>query len=155
MRSATEDQVNQAMHRPAPGPRPWRAVLAAGLAASALLLAGCGRGKTTASEVSLEAIERRDIALTVEATGTVEPINLVEVKSKASGQILRMPVEIGSVVKPGDLLVQIDAVDVQNQYDQARAALVAAQARAQVAAAERRRSDDLGLPTIHAQRLGI
>ena len=135
--------MNQATQRPAPGGHPWRAALAAGLAASALLLAGCGRGKTTADEVSIEAIERRDIALTVEATGTVEPINLVEVKSKASGQILRMPVEIGSVVKPGDLLVQIDAVDVQNQFEQARAALNAAQARAQVAAAERRRSDDL------------
>lgn len=91
----------------------------------------------------VEQVERRDIAVTVEATGSVEPINLVEVKSKASGQIVKMPVEIGSHVKPGDLLVQVDPRDVQNSYDQAEATLVAAQARAKVTALQRKRADDL------------
>jgi HlyD family secretion protein len=97
----------------------------------------------TLGSVTTEAVSRQDISVTVEATGTVEPINLVEVKSKASGQITRMPVEIGSRVKPGDLLVQVDPRDVQNAFDQAQAALVAAQAKAQVAREQRRRSDEL------------
>ncbi len=95
------------------------------------------------ASVTTEAVERRDIAVTVEATGTVEPINLVEVKSKASGQIVRMPVEIGSVVQPGDLLVQVDPRDVQNAFDQSQAALVAAEARARVSANQRQRADEL------------
>jgi HlyD family secretion protein len=72
--------------------------------------------------VSTETVERRDIVVTVEATGTVEPINLVEVKSKASGLIVKMPVEIGTHVKKGDLLVQIDPRDVESAYQEARAA---------------------------------
>jgi HlyD family secretion protein len=107
------------------------------------LLRGWGRGDSALASVSTEPVERRDISVTVEATGTVEPINLVEVKSKASGQIVKMPVEIGSVVQAGDLLVQIDPRDVQNAFDQSQAALVAAQAKAQVAHDQRQRSDEL------------
>lgn len=118
-------------------------------AAVALLLlgtlaaAGCGRRENGLSSVPTATVARKDIVVTVEATGTVEPINLVDVKSKASGQIVRMPVEIGSVVRQGDLLAQIDPRDVQSAYDQAKAALVAAQARVQVTKAARRRADTL------------
>ena len=65
-----------------------------------------------ASTVVTEAVARRDIDQTVQATGTVEPVETVEIKSKASGQILRMPVEVGSVVRAGQLLAQIDTVNV-------------------------------------------
>jgi HlyD family secretion protein len=88
-------------------------------------------------------VERRDIIVDAEATGVVEPINVIEVKSKASGQIERMPVETGSKVKPGDLLVQVDTRDVRNQYNQALADLRAAEARVAVAQAQRKRSEDL------------
>jgi len=93
--------------------------------------------------VPFETVERRDITMTVEATGTVEPIDLVEVKSKASGQILKMPVQVGSVVKRGDLLAQIDKGDVQNQYDQAAAALKATETKATISKAQAARSDQL------------
>lgn len=88
-------------------------------------------------------IARRDIAQTVEATGTVQPIEIVEIKSKASGQILRMPVEVGSVVHAGDLLAQIDTVTVRNQYDEAYAALQAARAQVEISTAQKKRADDL------------
>lgn len=104
---------------------------------------GCARAKETSSVIPVETVERRDIVLSVEATGTVEPINLVEVKSKASGQIVRMPVEIGSVVRAGELLVQVDTRDVRNEFDQAQAALTAAEARATIATAQKTRADGL------------
>lgn len=115
------------------------------IAVALVLLAGCGMAKKDADkvEIPLESVARRTIALSVDATGTVEPIDLVQVKSKASGQILRMPVEVGSVVRPGQLLAQIDKVDVQNAFDQAQAALVAAETRARVSAAQKQRADDL------------
>ena len=107
------------------------------IAAAALLaLAACGKKKEQTNLVQTAPVERRDIVIDAEATGTVEPINVVEVKSKASGQIVKMPVETGTNVKPGDLLVQVDTRDVKNQYDQSLAALQAAQERQRVAKAQ-------------------
>jgi len=103
-------------------------------------LKGRGPGAATLETVP---VGRRDLALTIEATGTVEPIDLVEVKSKAPGQILRMPVEVGSVVEAGDLLAQVDTVDVSNQYQQALAAMLEARARRDVAASQKSRADSL------------
>ncbi len=114
-------------------------VVAAALGASCSFL---GRSRKV-SAVATEAVARRDIDQTVQATGTVEPVETVEIKSKASGQILRMPVEVGSVVRAGQLLAQIDTVNVQNQYDQALASLRAAQAGVEVTAAQKKRADEL------------
>ena len=101
----------------------------------------------------IEPVERRDIALTIEATGTVEPIDLVEVKSKASGQIVRMPVQVGSTVRTGELLAQIDTRDVQNQYDQtARGAARGAGQGRRLARAEEARRRSLRAAGDHRRR---
>src|SRR5690242_21100814 len=92
----------------------------------------CYGGNDKAPLVQTVLVTRRTIVIDAEATGAVEPINVVEVKSKASGLITKMPVETGTLVKPGDLLVQIDTRDVQNQYNQAEADLKASQAKLQV-----------------------
>ena len=99
--------------------------------------------QTLVATIATEAVSRRDISQTVEATGTVQAIEVVEIKSKASGQILKMPVEIGSVVKTGDLLVQIDPLTVRNQYAEALAAEQAAAAQVQVTTTQKKRADDL------------
>ena len=103
----------------------------------------CSRQREAAPELTTQAVERHDITLTVQASGSVEPVNLVEVKSKASGTIVKMPVSVGSRVSGGDLLVQIDARDVRNQYDQSLAARQAAQVKVEVSAAQRARADSL------------
>jgi len=103
----------------------------------------CGGSKDKAPFVQTALVTRRTIVIDAEATGAVEPINVVEVKSKASGLITKMPVETGTLVKPGDLLVQIDTRDVQNQYNQAEADLKASQAKLQVSDAQKKRSDEL------------
>jgi HlyD family secretion protein len=107
------------------------------------LLAGCGAKKEVAAVVGTVAVDRRTIVVDAQATGAVEPINVIEVKSKASGQITSMPVETGSQVKAGDLLVQIDTRDVKNQYDQAAADLRSARAGLEVAQSQKTRSDEL------------
>lgn len=105
--------------------------------------AACGGSKDKAPFVQTVPVTRRTIVIDAEATGSVEPINVVEVKSKASGLITKMPVETGTLVKPGDLLVQIDTRDVQNQYNQAEADLKASQAKLQVSEQQKKRSDEL------------
>jgi len=117
--------------------------LIAAFAAAVLVGVSCNRAQEKRPAIQTAAIERRDIVVEVEATGVIEPINVVEVKSKSSGQIVRMPVETGTSVKAGDLLVQLDTRDVKNQYDQALADLRAAEAKLDVSVAQKKRSDTL------------
>ena len=102
--------------------------------------AACAK-KQVAPSVQTATVTRRDIIVDAQANGTIEPITIIDVKSKASGVITQMPVETGTHVKPGDLIVQIDTRDVQNRYDQAKAALDAAQAKLQVAEADKNRNE--------------
>ena len=99
------------------------------LATGAAWMTRNGRAKNDASAVATQPVSRENISVTVEASGTIEPVDLVEVKSKASGTIISMPVSVGSLVKKNQLLLQIDARDVRNQYEQTLAALQAAQAK--------------------------
>src|SRR6476620_2986335 len=116
---------------------------------SAILLAlvalgGCKKNSAdTAISIELAPVERRNIVVSAQANGAIEPVSVVEVKSKASGVVIKMPVDIGSQVRTGDLLVQIDARDVQNQYNQAAASLNSARVSEQVAAAQLKRSREL------------
>ncbi|HEY7235779.1 MAG TPA: efflux RND transporter periplasmic adaptor subunit [Gemmatimonadaceae bacterium] len=118
-------------------------IFALALAAMAVGTAACSGSREKAPYVQTAVVTRRTIVIDAEATGAVEPINVVEVKSKASGLITKMPVETGTNVKPGDLLVQIDTRDVQNQYNQAEADLKASEAKLQVSEAQKKRSDEL------------
>jgi HlyD family secretion protein len=90
-----------------------------------------------------EAVERRPLEVTAEAAGLIEPIRLVEVKSKASGEILRLTVETGDAVRRGDLLGEVDPRDVRNAWAQAQADLDVAEARMTTAQAQRARSTEL------------
>src|SRR5690606_33532075 len=92
-------------------------------------LAGCKEEAEAAPATEVAPVERRTIVINAEATGVVEPINVVEVKSRASGQITSLPVESGALVEPGDLLVQLDTREMRNNYNQAVADLRASQAR--------------------------
>ena len=118
-------------------------IVAVASALSLLALGACSKKKEQAADVQAAAVERRDIVVQAEASGAVEPINLVEVKSKASGLVTRMNVETGAQVKAGELLVQVDTRDVQNQFDQTLADVRAAEARLDISRAQKRRADDL------------
>ncbi len=73
-------------------------------------------------------ISRGDLNAVVSATGKLEPITKVEVKSKASGQIMVMPVEEGDRIEQGALIARIDETDARNTYEQAVADLEVAKA---------------------------
>jgi HlyD family secretion protein len=108
-----------------------------------LALGACSKSTDPTLTIETVQVERRSIVLSAQANGTVEPVTIVEVKSKASGTIIRMPVDVGTNVTVGDLLVQIDPRDVRNQYDQAAADLSSATVQRAVALAQRNRSADL------------
>ena len=107
------------------------------------ILTACGGKKEQPLRIQTAAVERRTIIVQAEATGIIEPINVVEVKSRSSGQITEMPVETGTLVRPGALIVQLDTRDVQNQFDQSKAELEASEKSLEVAEQQKRRSDEL------------
>lgn len=90
-----------------------------------IILTWKGRVKREKDSLTYETaeVEIGDVVVSVSATGVVEPLVSVEVKSKASGEILQMPVELGDRVKKGDLIARLDQRDAKNDYDQARAEL--------------------------------
>ena len=113
------------------------------IAFAAFATLACSKKKDTALTIPVEPVERQTIVVDAEATGVVEPINVIEVKSKSSGQIVAMPVETGTYVKPGDLLVQLDTRDTRNSYAQAKADLDAALIKLRVSKTARDRSAQL------------
>jgi HlyD family secretion protein len=108
------------------------------------LLGACGRpGDKAPATYQTVPVEKRDITVAVKAAGQIEPSVTVELKSKASGQILAIQSETGQVVEKGTLLVQIDKRNPQNSLAQASAQLEAAKARRSIAEAQSKRAATL------------
>ena len=121
------------------------ALMAAMLPALAGAVAACGETKADEADLGLESavVEQREITSSVAATGTIEPITVIDVKSQASGEVLEVPVELGDDVERGDLLVRIDPRDVRNAYEQAQADLEVAEARQTIAERKLERTSEL------------
>jgi HlyD family secretion protein len=107
-------------------------------------LDACSTAKAPpASVYQAIAVERRDIVVSARANGTIQPDTTVEVKSQASGEVLRVRVETGQVVRQGDLMVQIDPRIPKNNVDQAQSNLEVADARLVNAKTQRERAEAL------------
>jgi HlyD family secretion protein len=116
-------------------------VLAGG---SGLWLSGCGMGEAAeAPSIQATPVVRQNMRITAEATGSVEPVRKVEVKSKASGEVLRLHVDVGDVIEPGTLMAEIDPRDVNNAYEQAVADHGVAIERAKIAENQLARAERL------------
>ena len=96
------------------------------LIAGGLLAASLGRTKIDPSK--LAKVEKGDLAKSVVATGKIEPITKVEIKSKASGIVKKLYVEYGDKVKKGQVLADLDKEEIQARVAQARAQLEASSA---------------------------
>jgi HlyD family secretion protein len=84
-----------------------------------LVLVGAGgliaakSGGTKIDPSKLAKVEKGDLAKSVVATGKVEPITKVEIKSKASGIVKKLYVEYGDRVKAGQILADLDKVEIE------------------------------------------
>ena len=110
-----------------------------------MLLLGVAACKQAESAPMYETVpvERRTVVVSAVASGAIEPILTVDVKSKASGEIIGMHVQTGDDVKSGELLATIDPRIPRNNLAQADANLVVAQAQLTNAKAQLARSDTL------------
>ncbi len=73
-------------------------------------------------------VQRGDVARSVVATGKIQPITKVEVKSKASGIVEKLFVDINNRVRKGQPLAQLDQQEISAQVDAQKAQLTAAEA---------------------------
>lgn len=128
------------LHAPRLGTPPRRRLprIAAAAAICALAAAGGFYGwqawlapQETGERYLTETVRRGSIEDTVTATGTLEPRDYVDVGAQVSGQLKKLHVDVGSTVKAGDLLAEIDPAVQRARVDANRAQLK--NLRAQVA----------------------
>lgn len=125
----------------APGARrrPWRllylllGVLLLGLIAMALI-GGLGNSTTTV-RYKHQPVTRGDLKVHVTATGTLQPVNQVDVGTEVSGTIESVAVEHNARVRTGEILARLDTSQLEARLRQSQAALVLAQARVEEARA--------------------
>ncbi|HIZ86656.1 MAG TPA: efflux RND transporter periplasmic adaptor subunit [Candidatus Coprenecus pullistercoris] len=89
------------------------------------VIAGLVLRPSGGGDVTLEtaAAVRTDISNSVTATGTVEPVTLVEVGTQVSGIIDRLYVDYNDHVKAGQLIAEMDKVTLESELEQAEAQL--------------------------------
>ena len=104
-----------------------------------VLLVSCAKEDERGPIYDTAGVERRTVEVSVSSAGVVEPLATVEVKSKASGEVLELLVETGDLVEAGTLMVRIDPRTVRNRLDQANAELKAAQSRRGIATTQKQR----------------
>jgi HlyD family secretion protein len=121
--------------------KPSRKALYGGVAV--VLLAGVGWGASALfgsspdiPESRLASVERNVMVRSVVATGKIEPITKVEIKSKANGIIKVLPVEVDQHVEVGAVLVELDRENLMAHVRETRATLQAATAAQQGAEAQ-------------------
>ncbi len=95
-------------------------------------------------------VERRDLKVTVTATGTMEPANMVDVGAEISGRLVSVLVDFNDAVKKGQLLAEIDpepwrirVAEAKAQAAAAEASIAQAQAALEEATAALSRTDEL------------
>ena len=88
--------------------------------------------KLAAEEIEIETatVERKDLIVTVAASGVLEALTTVEVKSRSGGEIAKMYAEAGDYVEAGQLIAQIDPTALTSRAGQAEASLQSSRASA-------------------------
>ena len=89
---------------------------------------GGGNSKETQFFKKQETVPKK-LEVSIEASGVIEAISSVEIKSKASGEVLFLGAEVGDFVDKGFMLAQIDQRTANNIVDQTKSDLEASKVR--------------------------
>ncbi len=108
----------------------------AGLVVIVLVIMAAARGTTKIDPSKLAKVERGDLAKSVVATGKVEPITKVEIKSKASGIVKKLDVDAGDRVKAGQVLAELDREEIEASVRSQEAQLQSSEANLRAAEAD-------------------
>ncbi len=114
----------------------WIAAALAVLTAGAFSFKALSHTTVKIDPEKLAKVEKTDLARSVVATGKIQPTTQVEIKSKASGIIQKLPVNFGDFVHKGQVICELDKNDLQPLLREAEAALNVAQAQVNTAKAD-------------------
>lgn len=111
------------------------------------------------TQLTFDTVSRGDVVATVEATGTLQPLDTVQVSTQVSGTIASIGTDFNQLVKRGQVLATLDPAIFQTQIDQAKATVIRLQSeveRAQVqyedAALKLKRAEQLAAEQLLAQQ---
>ena len=123
--------------------RRWLVItlVSVGVLALIVVAVAATRGGTKIDPAKLAKVERGDLTKGVVATGKVTPITKVEIKSKASGIVKKLYVDTGDRVKQGQVLAELDRVEIEAEVNSARAQLLSSQANLASAQADEKRAE--------------
>ena len=102
------------------------------ITAISLLVVSCGKPEASNEATTFykkDNVSEKKLEVTIEASGIIEAIASVEIKSKASGEILYLGAEVGDTVEKGSMLGQIDQRTPKNILDQSKSDLEASKVR--------------------------
>lgn len=111
------------------------------LVAAGAYLSTVRGASTTIDPARLAAVERGPMTRSVVATGKIEPVTKVEIKSKANGIIERLAVDVDHQVQAGQVLAELDKENLTARLREARANLEAARAALSAAQAQVRKNE--------------
>jgi HlyD family secretion protein len=130
---AARGSIHDLLGTTSPALRPWRRLAFAGLAVVlvALVVAGASRVRREGGLARYVTAEARtgDLIVTISATGSLQPVNKVDVGSELSGIVESVLVDENDRVKAGQLLVVLDPTKLKGQVARSRASLSSARAR--------------------------
>ena len=113
---------------------------------TALLIVACGKPDQSAEATTFykkDSVSEKKLEVSIEASGIIEAISSVEIKSKASGEILFLGAEVGDTVEKGSMLGQIDQRTPKNILDQSESDLEASKVRLDNAKSQFERGSEL------------
>src|SRR5216683_52682 len=124
----------------------WISVAAVILAGGCYGVMAALRPNRTIDPSKLASVERGDLARVVVATGKIQPLSKAEIKSKASGIVKKIYVDYGDRVKAGQILAELDKIQLEAVVRESRANLEAATAakESSLASLERNKVDAEG-----------
>lgn len=102
------------------------------ITAISLIAVSCGKPDQTNEATTFykkDSVSEKKLEVSIEASGIIEAIASVEIKSKASGEILYLGAEVGDTVEKGSMLGQIDQRTPKNILDQSKSDLEASKVR--------------------------
>jgi len=116
-------------------------VLGVALVAGLFALNAMLKAEKPLDSSKLSTVTRGDLARSVVATGKIQPLAKVEVKSKASGIVKQLMFHYGDHVRQGQVLAELDKEELQARVREAKASLMAAQAALESADAAHARNE--------------
>jgi HlyD family secretion protein len=108
---------------------------------AAIVVANLARGGGAKTAVQAADVKRGKIASTVRAPGRIQPVTQVKLSANVPGEVVRLAVKEGDVVRKGQFLLQLDDTQVRARMRESEAALEASRSNLRLAEASLAQSD--------------